>query len=193
MTAQKDKAHKPISLFSLFLTFFKVGACTFGGGFAMIPIIQREIVDNYEWMSLEEFIDMIAVTQSAPGPVAVNSAVFVGYKLKGLKGAAACLLGTVLPSFLVILTIAIFLTTQSESPLLKKFFSGVRPAVVALIFGAGLSMGQKSVTAAFDVVLALTALALLVFLGVHPILLIILGAAAGIIRSRVSASEKGVS
>lgn len=193
MIVEQNDLHKPVTLFDLFFVFFKIGAFSFGGGFAMIPIIQREIVDNHRWMVLKEFIDMIAITQSAPGAVAVNSAVFTGYKLKGLKGAAACLLGTVLPSFLLILAIAVFLTTQGESPLLEKFFSGVRPAIVALILGAGLSMGQTSSNAAFDVVLALTALILLVVFRIHPILLIILGACAGIVRSRMSLHKKGAS
>lgn len=178
------KERKPKIFFHLeiFLTFFKVGAFVFGGGFAMIPIIEREVVTKKHWVSEEEFIDLIAVTQSAPGPVAVNSAVFIGYKLSKLPGAIVALLGTVLPSFLVILTFALFLASQQNNQALEKFFAGVRPAVVALILGAGLKMGRKVIRSAFAFSLAIAALGLLYFLHLHPIILIILGALAGIIH-----------
>ena len=92
----------------MFLTFFKIGAFTFGGGFAMIPIIQKEVVENKKWIKDEEFIDTISIAQSSPGPIAVNSSIFVGYKISGFPGALICTFGTVLPSFLIILVIAVF-------------------------------------------------------------------------------------
>lgn len=168
----------------LFLTFFKVGALVFGGGFAMIPIIEREVVTNKKWVSPEDFIDMIAVTQASPGPVAVNSAVFIGYKLKGLPGALVSLLGTVLPSFTIILLFAIFLASQGDNEILKRFFAGVRPAVAALILGAGLKMGKKVIHSSFALIISISALVTLFLLGLHPIILIILGALTGVLYYR---------
>ncbi|HPP32309.1 MAG TPA: chromate transporter, partial [Soehngenia sp.] len=95
-------------ILNLFITFFKIGAFTFGGGYAMIPIMEREIVENKKLIDDEEFTDMLALAQASPGPVAVNTSIFIGYKIKGLMGALSSLLGTVLPSFLIILIIAVF-------------------------------------------------------------------------------------
>ncbi|MDX9872493.1 MAG: chromate transporter [Clostridia bacterium] len=174
----------------LFWTFFIIGLCTFGGGFAMIPLIEREVVQRYKWITSEEFIDMIAVTQAAPGTIAGNSAVFVGYRLAGISGAAGSLLGVTMPSFLIILILAVFLTQQGEHEMLQKFFAGVRPAVVALILGAGLKMGKKSIKASTDIIIGAAALLLLIFSGIHPIVLIIAGAAAGLSIQRFSARKQ---
>lgn len=188
MSKLQEKLHFYLQLF---LTFFKVGAFVFGGGFAMIPIIEREVVTNKKWVSEEDFIDMIAVTQSAPGPVAVNSAVFIGYKLKGLPGALVALLGTVLPSFTIILIFAIFVASQGDKETLKNFFTGVRPAVAALIFGAGLKMGKKVIHSSFALIISILTLVTLFFLRLHPIILIILGALTGILYYRFAPSNDG--
>ncbi len=182
---------KPVTFFSLFASFLKIGSSTFGGGFAMIPIIQREIVDNHQWMSPEDFVDMLAVTQAAPGPVAVNSAVFAGYRLKGLKGALAALFGTVLPSFIIILLFAMLIASQGQQAILQKFFNGVRPAVAALILGAAFNMGRQALHQRFDILAALAALILLLLFRVHPIILIILGALAGILYSKKLPGQPG--
>ncbi len=128
-------------LFDMFKTFFKVGAFTIGGGYAMIPIIQKEIVDNKRWVEEDEFLDTIAIAQGSPGPIAVNVSIFVGYKLKGFKGALACALGTVLPSFLIILLIATVFFQFRNNPIIEKVFLGIRPAVVALIASAVYKIG----------------------------------------------------
>lgn len=119
----------------LFLTFFKIGAFTFGGGWAMIALIEKDIVDKHKWLSKEEFIDILAVAQSLPGIMAVNVAISVGYKLTKLKGSIFASLGTILPSFLIILSIAMFLTPETikNNHTLTSIFMGIRPAVVALI------------------------------------------------------------
>ena len=119
----------------LFLTFAKIGAFTFGGGWAMISIIEREVVDKHKWLSREEFLDLLAVAQSLPGILAVNISVVVGDKLRGLKGSIAAAAGTIMPCFLIILAIAMFLTpeTITENPTLTAIFKGIRPVVVALI------------------------------------------------------------
>ena len=93
----------------MFISFFKIGAFTLGGGYAMIALIQKEVVDNKKWVDKEEFVDMLALAQSSPGPLAVNTSVFVGYKTAGIKGSIATTLGTVMPSFIIILLVAIFL------------------------------------------------------------------------------------
>ncbi|MDE6288372.1 MAG: chromate transporter [Muribaculaceae bacterium] len=122
-------------LWQLFATFFKIGAFTFGGGWAMISIIQREIVERHAWIDKEEFLDLLAVAQSLPGILAVNISVAVGDKLRSLLGSSIAALGTILPSFLIILAIAIFLTPDliTNNPVLSAIFRGIRPAVVALI------------------------------------------------------------
>lgn len=119
----------------LFLTFMKIGAFTFGGGWAMISLIEREVVDKNHWIDREEFLDLLAISQSLPGILAVNISVSVGDKLRGLKGSLFAALGTILPSFMIILLIAIFLTPDiiKENRVVSSIFMGIRPCVVALI------------------------------------------------------------
>jgi len=122
-------------LSQLFSSFFKIGAFTFGGGWAMISLIEREVVDKRKWIERAEFLDLLAVAQSLPGILAVNISVVVGDKLRGMRGSIAASAGTILPSFAIILAIAIFLTpeTITSSPTLTAIFKGIRPVVVALI------------------------------------------------------------
>lgn len=169
---------------NLFLTFAKIGAFTFGGGWAMISIIEREIVDKHHWISKSEFLDLLAVAQSLPGILAVNISVVVGDKLRGLKGALAAAAGTIMPSFVIILLIAMFLTpeTITGNPTLTAIFKGIRPVVVALIIApvvttarsAGIGWKQAWIPAA---------VALLIWskwpVVSNPILYIILGGAVG--------------
>lgn len=117
---------------TLFLTFVKIGMFTIGGGYAMIPLIEREIVKR-EWMDKESFLEMFALTQSLPGIFAVNISIFVGYKLKKFWGSLICALGTILPSFFIILLIALFFNRFQDNPIVIRVFNGIRPAVVALI------------------------------------------------------------
>jgi chromate transporter len=166
-------------LFEIFKTFFKIGAFTIGGGYAMIPIIQKEVVDNKNWMENEEFLDAIAVTNSLPGPLAINSATFVGYKTAGISGAFAAALGAVMPSFLIILTIAIFFSSFSNNPLLESVFAGVRPAVVALIAYALVKLAKSAGITKINIALGLIALAAILFIKLHPIFVVILAGIAG--------------
>lgn len=132
--------------FQLFLSFFKIGAFTFGGGWAMLSIIEKEIVDKFHWIEREEFLDLLAVAQSLPGILAVNVAVAVGDKLRGLRGSIAAAIGCILPSFLIILCIAIFLTPDliKNNPTLSAIFMGIRPAVVALIVAPVISSARSA-------------------------------------------------
>lgn len=128
----------------LFWAFFKIGAFTFGGGYAMIPLIQREVVHRKKWLAEEEFIDMLAIAQSVPGPISLNTAVFVGNKVKGIKGSLVASLGIILPSFIVILLIALVFTEFKDNPGVERVFKGIRPAVVALIAAPLWNMGKKA-------------------------------------------------
>lgn len=162
-------------IFDMFKTFFKVGAFTIGGGYAMIPIIQKEIVDNKKWVKEEEFLDIIAISQGSPGPIAVNVSIFVGYKLQGLKGALACTLGTALPSFLIILLIATVFFQYRNNPIIEKVFLGIRPAVVALIASAVYKPAKQSKFDYKKIFISILTVLVIVFLGVSPIYLILIG------------------
>ena len=117
----------------LFLTFFRIGLFTLGGGYAMIPLIEAEVVDRRKWIDKTMFLDLIAVAQSCPGVFAINLSVFIGYRLQGIKGAAMTTLGTAMPSLLIILAIAMFFQSFQDVPWVAAVFVGIRPAVVALI------------------------------------------------------------
>ena len=127
-----------------FKTFFKIGLFTFGGGYAMIPMIEAEVVDKHKWLDKEEFLDIIAISQSCPGVLAINVSVFIGYKLKKIKGAVCSSLGTALPSFLIILAIAMFFHQFEDNKVVSAIFRGIRPAVVALIAVPTFNMAKSA-------------------------------------------------
>lgn len=161
-------------LIKLFLTFFKIGVFTFGGGYAMIPLIQIEVVEKNEWLTNDEFLDAIAVSQSAPGALAVNMAVYIGHKLGGLAGVLACVLGVMLPSFLIILVISIFFYQYRDNSTIRKVFKGVGPAVVALIASSAYKLSES--TKVKGKLLIISALALVgVLVGISPIIIILSG------------------
>lgn len=168
----------------LFTTFFKIGAFTFGGGWAMISIIEREIVDKRHWIDRKDFLDLLAVAQSLPGILAVNIAVAIGDNLRGRKGCVCAALGTILPSFLIILAIAIFLTPDliNNNPVLSAIFKGIRPAVVALIIAPVIS-SAKAAKLNWRTALIPVAVALLIWSKLpvvsNPILWILLGGIGG--------------
>lgn len=128
----------------LFLIFFKIGAFTFGGGYAMIPLIRNEVVNKKGWLEDEEFMDMLAIAQSMPGPISLNTALFVGNKRLGFKGSLFSGAGIILPSFIVILLIAMVFTQFKDNPVVERIFKGIRPAVVALIVAPLLSLGKSA-------------------------------------------------
>ena len=170
--------------FNLFITFFKIGAFTFGGGWAMISIIEKEIVDKHHWLEKDEFLDQLAVAQSLPGILAVNISVAVGDRLRGMKGSMCAALGTILPSFMIILAIAIFLTPDliKNNEILSKVFKGIRPAVVALIV-APVITSAKAAKIGWKTVAIPIAVALLIWSKLpivsNPILYIVLGGIGG--------------
>ena len=171
-------------MLTLFLTFFKIGAFTFGGGWAMISIIEREVVDKHHWIDREEFLDLLAISQSLPGILAVNIATAIGDKIKGLKGSVVAALGTILPSFLIILAFTIFLTPEviKNNRVISSIFMGIRPAVVALIVAPVLSSAKAAKLRWRTVwIPCVVALMISLDLGVasSPILYIVLGALFG--------------
>lgn len=161
-------------LLDIFLTFFKIGSFTIGGGYAMLPIIQREVVDKKKWLGEEEFLDSIAVTNSLPGPLAINCATFVGYKTAGFPGAISAVFGAVLPSFLIILVIAIFFGTIKENPVIEHIFAGIRPAVVALIAYALVKLVKSMGVNIVNISISISVLLLILILNFHPIVTIII-------------------
>ena len=170
----------------LFGTFFKIGAFTFGGGWARISIIEREIVTKYHWVRREDFYDLLAVAQSLPGILAVNIAVSVGDSLRGKRGSVAAALGTIMPSFVIILCIALFLTPDliNGNRVVSAIFRGIRPAVVALIVAPVISAAKAAKlnwkTVWIPVVVALTIWSGLPVVS-SPVLWIALGAVGGIV------------
>ena len=166
------------SLATIFVSFLKIGMFTFGGGYAMLPLIERELITKRKWIEQKEFLDLLTLAQSVPGPIAVNTSVFVGYKVRGLRGAAAALLGTVTPSFVIILAIAIFFAGIRQNPVVDAAFKGMRPAVVALIIGPVLTL-SRGMHWTMLVVIAASALAIW-WLDWSPIWILAAAAALGI-------------
>ncbi len=184
MSQTKNILPQKDSYWSLFSTFFKIGAFTFGGGWAMISIIEREIVDKHHWIERDDFLDLLAIAQSLPGILAVNIATAVGDKIKGGKGSVAAAAGTILPSFLIILFIAIFLTPETikNNKVISSIFMGIRPAVVALIIAPVLT-SAKAAKLQWKTVWIPLVVALMISIDQgfisNPILYIILGALGG--------------
>jgi chromate transporter len=165
----------------LFLIYLKIGTFTFGGGFAMIPLIEREIVENNKWMESEEFNDSLAVCQSVPGAIAVNNAVFIGYRINGLMGAAAAALGVIIPSFLIITAIASVFTQIKDIKMIDPIFNGIRAAVVALILTAGLKLFTKGF---FNLFIIATTFIGIAYFKLNPIIVIIMAVAFGILKNK---------
>lgn len=175
----------------LFISFFKIGAFTFGGGWAMIPLIEREVVDKQNWIKREDFVDALAIAQSLPGVLAVNISILIGNKLRGLKGCLTATLGTILPSFLIILAIAIWFVKTYDNPVVERIFKGIRPAVVALIVSPVFSTAKTARINIKTVIIPII-VALSIWLGgVSPIWFVLLGAIGGILYcNHVIASSK---
>ena len=175
----------------LFISFFKIGAFTFGGGWAMIPLIEREVVDKQNWIKREDFVDALAIAQSLPGVLAVNISILIGNKLRGLKGCLMATLGTILPSFLIILAIAIWFVQTSDNPVVERIFKGIRPAVVALIVSP-VFRTAKTARINIKTVIIPIIVALSIWLGgISPIWFVLLGAIGGILYcNHVIASSK---
>jgi len=168
----------------VFLTFFKIGLFTLGGGYAMIPLIEKEVVDNHKWMTREELLDVIAIAQSCPGVFAINVSTFVGYKLRKTRGAVCTSLGTAMPSFIIILLIAMFFRQFQDNPVVAAMFRGIRPAVVALIAVPTFNMARNARVGWANCWIPVAgALAIWAF-GVSPITIILIAGLGGWLYGR---------
>lgn len=168
-------------LMDMFITFFKIGAFTLGGGYAMLPIIQKEVVKKKKWIGETKFLDMVAIYQSAPGPLAVNISAFVGQKMKGLMGLITSTLGAILPSFIIIILVASVFLGIENSPVVQRVFQGIRPAVVALIAVPVISMGKTAKVNKKNFIIPLLAAVLVAVFKITPIYVILGAAAIGVI------------
>ncbi len=157
----------------LFFTFFKIGAFTFGGGYAMIPLIEREVCDNKKWLAREDILEIVAVAESTPGPIAINAATFVGHKVKGFWGSLAATLGVVLPSFAVISVISVILDRFRDIKAVNYAFMGIRAGVLALILKAMVSMYKASKKDAFSLAVMAASLILAAFLKIDAVYVIL--------------------
>ncbi|MCS7110938.1 MAG: chromate transporter [Ignisphaera sp.] len=174
------------TLFTIFITFLKIGSVMFGGGYAMIPILKHEVVDRNRWLSEDEFVDVIAIAESTPGPIAINSATYIGYKLGGVPGAVLATIGVVMPAFTVILTIATILTTFYHHIVTKSILFGIRAAVVGLIAAALITVIRgvfKELNVFQTIATMLIAIAIFISVvkfGADPIVMILISAAVGL-------------
>lgn len=168
-------------LWDLFATFFRIGAFTFGGGYAMLSLIQREVVENKKWSTDEEVLDYYAVAQCTPGVIAVNTATFVGYKQKGIPGAVAATCGVIFPSLIIITAIATVLQNFMEYTIVQHIFGGIRVAVAVLIVNAVITMGKKSIKDILCVVIAILSFAVsVIFSDISPVFIVIAAALIGL-------------
>ena len=168
-------------LIELFLAFARIGGLTFGGGYAMLPMLQREVVENKKWATEAELMDYYAVGQCIPGVIAVNTAVFVGNKVRGLFGAIAASLGVISPSIVIIVAIAAFIQSFSELEIVQNAFAGIRVAVCVLILTAVMKLFKKAIVDKFTFILFAIVFGLTVFVDISPIIFVIIAAIAGIV------------
>ncbi len=159
----------------IFFTFFKIGLFTFGGGYAMIPLIHFYAVDKYHWLDEEEFIDIIAIAESTPGPIAINSATYVGYKTHGVKGSIAATIGVVLPSMAIITLISAFLMQYKDNQYVEYAFKGIRIGVAVLVLNAGIRIFKKVDKNILSYVMVIFGL-VTVFFDLIPVVFVILSA-----------------
>lgn len=177
-------------LLTLLTTFFRIGLFTIGGGYAMIPLIEKEVVQNRKWISEKDFMDLLAIAQAAPGVFAVNISIFIGYRLRRVRGSVACAFGTVLPSVLIILLIALFFQQFKEYELVENVFKGIRPAVVALILTPAIKLGKAAQLNRYTLWVPIVSAVLICCLGVSPIAIIAVAIVAAIAYSVYSGRRK---
>ena len=169
----------------LFTTFFKIGMFTLGGGYAMIPLIEEEVVNKHRWVGKDEMLDLIAIAQSCPGVFAINISIFVGYKLYKVRGAIAAAQGTALPSFLIILAIAIFFHQFADNRVIAAMFRGIRPAVVALIAVPTFNLAKQAQLNKYTIWIPIVSALLIWLLGVSPIWIIIVAGIGGFLWGKI--------
>ena len=180
MNVKEDTRSKLDLLLSIFIVFFKIGVFTCGGGYCMLPLIKNEVVEKKKWIGSEDFIDGIGVSQSIPGPIAINAATFVGYRICGTLGSIVAVIGAILPSFVAIILVAMFFLGFRELTAVQDFFKGANPAIVALIISAVIDIGRDALKRYREVIITLILLFLLLYFKIHPILAIVISVILGL-------------
>lgn len=178
------------SLWELFSAFTRIGVLTFGGGVAMLPMLEKECIEKHSWATEDEMLDYFAIGQCTPGVIAVNTATFIGYKTRGTIGGIIATLGVVFPSFVIITAMASVLKAFQDNAYVAKAFSGIRVAVCALMLSAVIRLAKKAVTNIPTAVIAIISLVVQVFFGVSPIIVVISAIALGLIVFAFSSKEK---
>jgi len=168
-------------LLELFIIFFKIGTFTIGGGYAMVPLIEKEVVDKKEWIDRKDFVEMLALAQSAPGPIAVDVAVFVGYKVAGVPGSIVAVFGAIFTAFATLIVIAMYFSGIKDNPVVERVFKGIRPAVVALIAAPVLRLGKSAKINKKTIIIPIFTVVLIAFLNVNPIYVVVVSALGGIL------------
>ena len=171
-------------LWELFITFSKIGAFTFGGGYAMLSLLQKEIVENHKWASEEELLDYYAIAQCTPGVIAVNTATFIGAKRAGILGGIFATLGLLLPSIIIITTIAAFINNFLEYEIVQHILGGIRVAVTVLIINSVITMSKKSMTDVICIIIASVSFLLSLIFSMSPIFIVLAAGATGLILRR---------
>ena len=179
------------SLWTLFVTFFKLSAFTFGGGYAMLPLLQEDVVEKKKWITEDEMLDMLAISESTPGPFVINAATFVGFHEAGVLGAAAATLGVALPSYIAIMVISVLFAIFRENRWVDAAFRGIRAGVVVLIINAVIKLAKKMKWKAVGVVLALAAFGISLFLDINIIFVLIGAGIVGIVCMLIKAKRQG--
>lgn len=169
------------SLIKLFLSFFKIGLFSFGGGYAMLPLIKKEIIEVHGWLTNAEFIDIIAISEMTPGPIAINSATFLGYRVSGILGSVVATIAVVLPSFIIMSLIFHFVNKFKDSPYSDWFFRGIRPIVLGLIASAAVSVAMDAFIDIKSVLITLGIFYIVTFKRLNPIIAIIIAGITGVI------------
>ena len=168
-------------IIQIFFSFLKIGAFSFGGGYAMLPVIQREIVESHKWISAKQFIDIIGISQMTPGPIAINSATFVGFKVSGITGSIAATIGVITFSFILVSIANHYILKFKESNIMKSALAGMRPAMIGLIISVFFSLGHESYKDIKSVIIGIITLGLLLSNKLNPILVIIISGILGIV------------
>lgn len=168
-------------LTELFISFFKIGAFSFGGGYAMLPLLEKEVIKTHHWMTKTEFIDIFAISEMTPGPIAVNAATFLGYKVGGIIGAVTATLAVILPSFIVVSLIFAFIVKFKSSPYVDWIFKGIRPVVFGLILAAGITVARTSIVDIKSFLVGVLLFYLVTFRKFNPIWGIVLAGTLGVI------------
>lgn len=168
-------------LIKLFISFFKIGAFSFGGGYAMLPLIEKEVIQLNNWITTSEFIDILAISEMTPGPIAINSATFLGYKIAGILGSAVATFAVSLPSFIIMTLIFLSINKFKDSPYVAWAFDGIRPVVIGLILAAAINIGRTTLVDIKSIVIAVSLFYVVTFKNLNPIIAIVVAGILGII------------